>query len=112
MTRIVDSVLVDEDRVDQSTELDQHVPVAAIAGETRSLDREHGTDITCADRPDQTIEPAPRDSATGAAKIIVDRLDDRPAELTSTIGARILSTPALALVHELTGRCLAAVAVS
>jgi hypothetical protein len=44
MARIVDPVLVDEDGADQSTELDQRVPVASVAGETRSLDREHGTD--------------------------------------------------------------------
>jgi len=43
MARIVDSVLVDEDRADQSTELYQRVPVAAVAGEARSLDGKHHT---------------------------------------------------------------------
>ena len=72
MTRIVDSILVDEDCADQSTELDQRVPVPAVAGETRSLDREHGANTASADRPDQTIEPGratlpperPRSSST------------------------------------------------
>jgi hypothetical protein len=35
MARIIDPVLVDDDRGDQSTELDQHMPVAV---ETRALD--------------------------------------------------------------------------
>ena len=87
MTRIVESVLVDEDRAKQSTELDQHVPVAAIAGERRSLDRQHGTDIACADRPDQTIEAVSGGSTAGAAKIVINDLDTSPAELTGAIVA-------------------------
>src|SRR5258705_9168840 len=34
----------------QSTELDQRMPVAAIAGKTRRLDREHSADTAVADR--------------------------------------------------------------
>src|SRR5262245_60236222 len=49
MARIVDSVFVDDDRSDQSTELDQSMPIAAIPGETRGLDREHGTDTALTD---------------------------------------------------------------
>ena len=48
MARIVDSVLVDDKRADQSTELDQRVPVAAITGKTRRLDREHSADTAVA----------------------------------------------------------------
>jgi hypothetical protein len=39
--KIVGSVLVDEDSADQSTELDQCMPVAAVASETGTLDRKH-----------------------------------------------------------------------
>jgi hypothetical protein len=111
VTRIVDSALVDEDRADQSTELDQHVPVAAVAGETRGLDRQHRTDTAGADRPDQTIEPGSGDPATGAAKIVVDDFDRGPAELTGTLGERILSAPALVIVQQLIGHRLANVDV-
>src|SRR5262245_13642763 len=103
MTRIVDSVLVDEDRANQSTELNQHMPVTAISSETRSLDREHGTDIARADSSDQTIEPRSGGPATGAAKVIINYLDARPAELTGTIGERILAMPALVIVCKLIG---------
>jgi hypothetical protein len=39
MARIVDSIFVDDNGSDQSTELDQSMPIAAIPGETRGLDR-------------------------------------------------------------------------
>src|SRR5215831_11949856 len=81
MARIIDSVLVDDDRGDQSTELDQHMPVAAIAGETRGLDREHRADVSGADCADQTIKAGAGDAASRAAKVIIDDLDASPAEL-------------------------------
>ena len=62
MARIIDSVLVDDDRGDQSTELDQHMPVAAIAGETRGLDRKHRADVSGADCADQTIKAGAGDA--------------------------------------------------
>src|SRR6516225_10109021 len=89
MARIIDFVLVDDDRGDQSTELDQHMPVAAIAGETRGLDREHRADVSGADCADQTIKAGAGDAASRAAKVIIDDLDASPAELPSAIGRPI-----------------------
>src|SRR3954463_2833040 len=63
MARIVDSVLVDDDGADQSTELDESVPVAAVAGETRRLDRKHRTDTTVADCGQQSLEAWTDDAA-------------------------------------------------
>src|SRR5438045_213519 len=110
MARIIDSVLVDDDRGDQSTELDQHMPVAAIAGETRGLDREHRADVSGADCADQTIKAGAGDAASRAAKVIID-LDAGPAELPSAIGERILAALALLVVDQLIGRRLANVDV-
>jgi len=62
--RIVDSVFVHDDSPDQSTELDQRVPVAAVAGQSRSLDRQHGTDPPLADRRQQALEARPINAAT------------------------------------------------
>src|SRR5215472_3038796 len=53
---IRDSILVDDDGANQSTELDKRVPVGAIAGETRRLDRKHGTDMPVADSGQQPLE--------------------------------------------------------
>ena len=42
MARIIDAILVKKNSPNQSAELDQRVPVAAIAGQARRLDCEHG----------------------------------------------------------------------
>ena len=101
MARIVDSVLVDEDGTDQSTELDQSVPVAAVASETRSLDRKHRTDTTVADCGQQSLEAWSGDAAARSPEIVVDDLDSRPAKLLGTIGKPILPSLAFKIVHEL-----------
>ena len=99
MARIIDSVLVDDDGADQSTELDQRMPVAAITGETRGLDRKHGADTPFADRCQQALKAGACDPAARAAEIIVDDLDSGPAELLGAIGEPVLPTPALVIVH-------------
>jgi len=101
MARIVDSVLVDEEGADQSTELDECVPVAAVAGETRSLDRKHRTDTTIADCRQQSLEAWTGDAAARSSEIVVDDLDSRPAKLLGTIGKPILASLAFKIVHEL-----------
>src|SRR5271157_5369494 len=42
MPSIVDPILVDDDGPDQSAELDQRMPVAAVAGEPGGFDRKYG----------------------------------------------------------------------
>ena len=95
MTRIIDSVLVDDDGADQSTELYQRVPVTAIAGQPRRLDREHGPHAPMADRGQQALEAGASGTAAGAAKIIVNDLDRGPAELAGAIDKTILPASAL-----------------
>jgi hypothetical protein len=111
MPGIVDSVLVDDNGSDQSTELDQRVPVAAVARESRRLDREHGAYARFADRCQQTLEARPSDAAARAAQIIVDDLDCGPAELTGAIGKPVLPASALVIVRQLIGRRLSDVDV-
>lgn len=101
MARIVDYVLVEEDSSDQSTELDQRMPITAIAGEARCLDREHSADLALADRRQQALETWAVDVATGATEIIIDHLDTNPTELACTIRKPMLSAPALVIVHQL-----------
>ena len=107
MPRIIDSVLVYDDGPDKSTELDQRMPVATVAGQPRRLDRKYGADAALADRCQQALEARPIDAAARAAKIIVDDLDGGPAELPGTIGEPVLTAVALRIVHELIGRRLA-----
>src|SRR5271157_4321650 len=74
MARIVDSILVDEDGADQSTELYQCVPVAAVAGEAGSLDRENGADTTFTDCGQQPLEARTGDASARSSEIVVDDL--------------------------------------
>src|SRR5262249_34219812 len=101
MARIVDSVLVGDERPDQSTELDQRMPVAAITGKTRRLNREHSADTAVADRCEQPLEAGTRDAPTGAAKVVVNDIDVAPAKLLGAIDETVLASSALMIMREL-----------
>src|SRR6516225_9424544 len=107
MPRIIDSVLIYDDGSDKSTELDQCMPVAAVAGQPRCLDRKYGADPPLTDRSQQALEARPIDAASRATEIIVDDLDRGPAELPSEIGEPVLTTAALGIVQKLISRRLA-----
>src|SRR5712691_7986077 len=107
MPRIIGSVLVYDDGPDKSTELDQRVPVAPVAGQPRGLDRKYCADPPFTDRRQQALEARPVDAASRAAEIIVDNLDSGPAEPLGTIGEAVLSAAALRIVQELIGCRLA-----
>src|SRR4029077_4089179 len=106
MPRIVDSVVVDDDRSDYSKELNQRVPVTAVARQSRYLDREHSANAGFADCSQQALEARPNDAAARTAKIIVDDLDRGPAELTGSIHETILPASALLIMRQLIGRRL------
>ena len=78
MPRIIDAVLVDDQRADQAAELEQRVPVAPVAGEPRRLDRDDGADAPLADRGQQLLEARAGDAGAGTAEIVVDHLHGRP----------------------------------
>ena len=103
MPRLVYTVLVDDNRANQTTKLDQRVPVAPVARQTRRLDREHGTDATLADRREQPLEARTADAGTRAAKIVIDDRHIRPTESTGPFGETVLSPPALMIVGKLVG---------
>src|SRR5215470_1660017 len=85
MPRIVDTVFFGDERDDQSTELDQRMPVAAITGKTGRLDREHGADTAIADHCEQPLEARTCDAAARAAEVVVDDIDVAPAKLLGSI---------------------------
>src|SRR6478735_3174256 len=101
MPRIIDSVLVYDDRPDKSTELDQRMPVTTVAGQPRCLDRKYGADPPLTDRSQQALKARPIDAASRAAEIIVDDLDRGPVELPSTIDEPVLTASALRIVQKL-----------
>src|SRR5215831_19274388 len=106
MARIVDSILVDDNGPDQSTELDQRVPVTAVASQPGRFDREHGPDAALADRRQQALEARPIDATCRSTQIVVDDLNAGPTEPPRALGEPVLSALALAIVHELISRRL------
>src|SRR4051794_39430813 len=109
--RIVNAILVGQQASDQAAELQQRVPVPAVAGEARGLDREHDTDLGFADRHQQALEPRSCDAAAGAAEIVIDNDDLGPAELAGAVGEAVLPASALVIVQQLVGCGLAHVDV-
>ena len=83
------------------------MPVAAVAGEPRGLDRDHGADAALADGGEQLLEARPGDPGAGAAEIVVDHLDGGPAQRTGAIDEGVLPTAALVIVEHLIGGRLA-----
>src|SRR6266404_3607698 len=69
MPRIIDPVLVYDDGPDKSTELDQRMPVATVAGQPRCLDRKYGADPPLTDRSQQALETRPVDARSRAAAV-------------------------------------------
>jgi hypothetical protein len=80
MTRIVDAVLVGNQRTYETAELQQCVPVTAVASQARRLDRDNRADTPVTDGSKQLLKVGPRNAAA-AAKIVVDDGDIAPAEL-------------------------------
>src|SRR5215470_2523511 len=103
MARIIDSVLVDDDRPDKSTELNQCVPVATVARQSRRLDCEHSADATLTNRGQQAFEPGPADAIARATEVIVDDLYRGPTELPRPVSEPVLPSPAFVIVHKLIG---------
>ena len=72
-TGIVDAIEVDHTGLHQATELQQVMPVAAVAGQAGCIKAQHRADLACTQPRDQTLKARPRHHATRrAAEIVVD----------------------------------------
>src|SRR6266581_7947522 len=83
------------------------MPVAPVASEPRSLDRDDGTDPALADCRQQFLKAGAGDAGTRPAEIIVDHLDGGPTQSTCTIDQAVLATPAFVIVEHLVAGRLA-----
>jgi hypothetical protein len=75
------------------------MPVAAIPGKTRHLNREHSADTAAADRCKQPLEAGTRDAAAGPAEVVVDDFDLAPAKLLGAIDEAVLAPSALMIMR-------------
>ena len=108
LARRIDSLLIDQQRVDDAAHLDELLPVAAIAREPRDLPGRHRADLAEADLGHHALEAGARGPARRrAAEVLVDDLDLGPAQLHEPVAHGVLQHLALAVVLNLMGRRLA-----
>src|ERR1700678_779208 len=75
-TRIVDAIKVDVAGIDETAELEQVMPVPAVAGETGGVEAKHGSAPASAEPGDELLEARARHgSACRTAQVVVDDLD-------------------------------------
>jgi hypothetical protein len=70
MAGFVDAVFVNDDRADKAAELDQRMPVAAVARQAGGLDREDRSGAPLADCRQKALEARPGDKATVAPNLL------------------------------------------
>src|SRR6476619_5821173 len=101
MPRLIDAILIDDHRPNQTAKLDQRVPVPPVARQTRRLDGEHSADAALTDRCKQPLEARTADARTRAAKIVIDDRHISPAKSARTLGETILASAALMIMGKL-----------
>src|SRR5665811_591894 len=106
-TRIVDAILISDQRADQAAELQQRVPVAPVASQARSLDRDHDANAAFADGCEKLLEAWSGDARARPPEVVVDDADVGPTEAAGALDEPILPATAFDVVDHLIGRRLA-----
>ena len=111
---VVDAVLVEDQRMGQTADLEQRMPIDVVSRQARGLEAEHDTGSAHADLGDQVLESLPIAVGTGLAKVGVDHGDvlDRPSQREGALTQRILTLRALGVLEHLSQRRLTHVQVS
>ena len=99
---IIDAVEVDDPRLDQPAQLEQVMPVPAVAGQSRCVEAQHRADLARAERGDELLEAGPGDhAARRAAEIVVDHLDSSEATASGDVDQLVLAPPTLGVSLDL-----------
>jgi hypothetical protein len=107
--RVIDAVGIADERVGETAEIEQAIPVGVVAGEAGDLETEHDADMSkrnfCREPPEAA---ALDDAGAGKPEVFVDDDDllRRPAERGRPSGQGILALRRLAIVLDLRGRGL------
>src|SRR3954447_5423658 len=107
---IVNAIAIGNEAAAQTTNIQQRIPVGAIAGETRHVDRQDKSNLAEPAPADQFLEAAAwRSRSAAPADISIDHVDVgvMPAELASALPERVLQPQALLIAHNLVRRRLA-----
>ena len=104
-TRIVDAIEVDDAGVDDAAQLEQMMPVPAVAGEAGRIEAKHGTDLAGAKPGDELLEAWTRHGSTGGStEIVVNDLDIAKSVVASFVNEVILTALAFEM-HLHLGLC-------
>src|SRR5262249_8722607 len=107
---VIGSILVDDQRVGQSTDLNETIPVAARAGQARGFQAEYGSGPAQADLGDEVLEAITTGRrGPGAPLILVDDLNaiGGPSQIASAPGEIVLPGGAAGVFADLQGSGLA-----
>src|SRR5438046_1224795 len=104
---VIDSILVENERASQRTQLDQPVPVGGVPGQARDLQSHHQACIAEGDLTDQLLKPITAGRLRARlAEIAVEYVDtfEWPAQRHCTIAQGILALRAFRILQDL-ARC-------
>jgi hypothetical protein len=105
--RGVHGLLVDQHRVDDAADLDELLPLAAVARKARHLACGHRPDASEAHLGHHALEATARfDARCRAAEILINDLDLRKTQIAKARLHGVLQLAALAVVSDLEGRGL------
>jgi len=106
--RVVDAVRIDDQGAGQRAEIDEMLPVASVARQSRRLDAIDRADGARAEFGDQSLEAGSRGEAGArAAEIVVDDRDGGEAGGARGLGQGVLTLSALEVAQYLRHRRLA-----
>jgi hypothetical protein len=108
--RIINAILVDDEGIGQTTDLDETIPVAARTGQARGFQAQDGADAAKPDLGHEVLEAvASQDGGPGVALVLVDDVDPPlgPSELLGAASQVVLAGGAGDVVADLHGGRLA-----
>src|SRR3984885_4190067 len=104
--RIIDAVAIGNEATAQATNIQQRVPVGAVARQPRHVDRQNQPDLAEPDPADEFLEAASLcDRRPAQAEIRINHVDVglMPSEFASALAKRVLEPQAFLIAHHLVG---------
>ena len=106
---IVDPVAIGDQAAAQPANVEERIPIGAVAREPRHVDRQDQPDLAEPDPADELLEAAaPRGRGAAQAEIGIDHVDIglMPSEFAGALAKRVLEPQALLIAHDLVRRRL------
>ena len=102
VTGIIDAILIDDPRFDQTAQLKKMAPVTAVSRNARRLETNHRADVASAQPGDEAFEARPCDCAAGRqAEIVIDYLNLGEPMVSSDVHEVVLTAPTFDIVSHL-----------